>query len=224
MMFKSILLTALLLSSTVTSAQAAPSDLTITSTSITEIDSFTPVPLELPTSDNAIGDIITSIDGMIAVGQKIWKIVEAGRPVVTTKFSPGVSVLPQTQGENPTLNQMSNWSAPVFRTYRVSFKNNASDEVVGFNYTIYFQANGSYRGQGKYIANLKVDASEIYAAWLFNVDATSELVGVANIGTDTAPVASAIMQLSYAVKGPFNEIRKVKKFYVDGVGNIQTIP
>jgi len=222
-MFKSILLTALLLSSALSLAQMPSPDLEISSVTVSEIESLAPDE-EFPTEENAIGEIITAIDGVIALGERIWKIVDAGRPVITTRFSTGISVLPQITGENPTVNQMANWSAPIFKSYRVAFKNRANSELVGFTYTVYFQSNGSYKGQGKYITNLKVDASDIYTSWLFNFDATSELVGVANVGSDTAPIASAIMQISYAVKGPLNEIRQAKRFYIDGQGKIQIIP
>lgn len=227
MMFKSILLVAILLSSVSTSA-SMPSELQndhllkITSLTIYEVEPIVPI-VDLPAARNSVDDVIATIDGMLAIGQKIWKIVDAGRPVITTKFSPSISVLPQLTGENPTLNQMANWSPPSYRSYRISFGNKYR-EVVGFTYTVYFQYGGSLKGQGKYIANLKVDASKIYTAWLYDFDASSELVGVANVGTDAAPVASAIMQISYAVRGPLNEVRDSVRFYVDGLGNIQTIP
>jgi hypothetical protein len=232
-MFKSILLATILLStgvfSGVSNAHAESPDLInnpalkITSVSVSEVETLTPM-LELPTAGNPIGDIITTIDGIIAVGQRIWKIVDAGRPVITTKLAPMISVLPHLEGENPTLNQMASWSAPKVRSYRVSFKNGFGSEVVGFTYTIYFQFNGSLKGTGKYITNLKVQASEIYTSWGFNFDATSELVGIANVGSIDAPVASATMQISYTVKGLVNESRSSQGFYVDGVGNIQVIP
>jgi hypothetical protein len=232
MMFKSILLATILLSSGIISgASNAHAESTvllndpalrITSVTVSEVENITPM-VVLPTAGNPIGDIITTIDGIIAVGQRIWKIVDAGRPVITTKIAPMVSVLPHLEGENPTLNQMANWSAPKVRSYRVSFKNGFNSEVVGFTYTIYFQFNGSLKGTGKYITNLKVQASEIYTAWGFNFDATSELVGIANVGSLEAPVASATMQISYAVKGLVNESRASQGFYVDGAGNIQVI-
>ncbi|MBC7538617.1 MAG: hypothetical protein H7281_07340 [Bacteriovorax sp.] len=232
-MFKSILLATILLStgvfSGVSNSHAESPDLhnnpalKITSVSVSEVETLSPM-LELPTVGNPIGDIITTIDGIIAVGQRIWKIVDAGRPVITTKLAPMISVLPHLEGENPTLNQMASWSAPKVRSYRVSFKNGFGSEVVGFTYTIYFQFNGSLKGTGKYITNLKVQASEIYTSWGFNFDATSELVGIANVGSMDAPVASATMQISYTVKGLVNESRSSQGFYVDGAGNIQVIP
>lgn len=228
-MFKSILLATILLSSFVSNAGTESPDpkndpaLKITSVSVTELDTVAPM-ATLPKVQGPLGDIIASIDGIIAVGQKIWKIVDAGRPVITTKFAPMVSVLPEMLGPNPTLNQMANWSAPKFKSFRVSFKNAYNSEVVGFTYTIYFQYNGSYQGSGKYITNLRVQASEIYTSWGFNFDASSELVGIANVGSAADPVASATMQISYTVKGLINESRGAQGFYADGNGNIQVIP
>ncbi len=228
-MFKSVLLSLGLLSSLVTNVHAKspfqndPS-LEITSVTVSEVENFALMPeLPSPTPNLAIGEIITAIDGMLAVGQKIWKIVDASRPVVTTNFSPTISVLPDIGGVNPAQNQMANWSRPVSRSFRVSLRNSSNTELLGFTYSIYFQANGSYKGKGKYIANLKVDASDIYASWFYNFDATSELVGVANVGTDEEPVASAIMKVSYTIKKFGDEFRKVTRFYVDGSGNIQVI-
>lgn len=229
MMFKSILLATILLSSVVSNAHAESPELLndpalkITSVTVSEVETITPM-VELPSAANPLGEVIATIDGIIAIGQKIWKIVDAGRPVITTKLAPTVSVLPHLEGENPTLNQMANWSVPKVRSYRVSFKNGFNSEVVGFTYTIYFQFNGNLKGTGKYITNLKVQASEIYTAWGFNFDATSELVGIANVGSAEAPVASATMQISYAVRGLVNESRSAQGFYVDGAGNIQVIP
>ena len=224
-MFKSILLATILLSSFVSNAGTESADvqndpaLKITSVSVTELDAAIPM-TNFPKVQGPLGDIITTIDGIIAVGQKIWKIVDAGRPVITTKFAPMVSVLPEMLGPNPTLNQMANWSAPKFKSFRISFKNAYNSEVVGFTYTIYFQYNGNFKGSGKYITNLRVQASEIYTSWGFNFDASSELVGIANVGTYEEPIASATMQISYTVKGLLNESRGAQSFYVDGAGTI----
>lgn len=175
---------------------------------------------------NPIDEIIASIDGIIAIGKKIWPIIEAGRPVITTNgLVPAISVLPEidSPSKTPALHLMANWSIPRAVSYRVSYKNFFGSEVLGFTYTVYFQYNGSYQGNGKYITSLKVQASEIEASWGFNFDATSELVSVANVGSDDDPVASAIVAVSYKAKGLLNESRSVQSFYVDGNGNIQAL-
>ena len=224
-MLKSLLLATLLLTSALgnfahADIQKDPA-LVIHSMSVTEVEALTPM-AELPT--NPIGEVIAVIDSMIAIGKKIWPIIEAGRPVITNRLVPAISILPKLEeGPNPTLNQMSNWSIPKVKSYRVSFKNAFGSEVVGFTYTLFWQYNGDYKGNGKYVTNLKVQASQIYMSWGFNFDATSELIGITNVGSNEAPVASGIIQVAYAVKGLMNEVRRSQSFYVDGLGNFQVL-
>lgn len=193
----------------------------IESVTVSEVEHVVPT-VELPTG-NPLGEVIAVVDTLIALGKKIWPIIEAGRPVITNKLIPATSILPHVEGENPTLNSMNNWSVPKVKSYRVSFKNGWGSEVVGFTYTLFWQYNGDFKGTGKYVTNLKVQASEIYMSWGFNFDATSELIGIANVGSQAEPVASGILQVAYTVKGLMNEVRSAQSFYVDGAGNFQVL-
>lgn len=229
MMFKSLLVATLLLSSLACNAAASQNDpaLEIQSVSVVEVEtpSFSmemDTRVELPVG-NPIGEISIMIDSLIAIGKKIWPIVQAGKPVLTNRLIPATSILPHLDNPQGVMNQMANWSIPKTRSYRISFKNGFGMEVVGFTYTIYFQYNGNLNGVGKYVTNLRVQASEIYAAWGFNFDAVSELVGIANVGSASNPVASGIMQVSYIAKGMLNEARSSQSFYVDGAGNMQVL-
>jgi len=70
-----------------------------------------------------IADIIMTIDNLLALGSKVWTIIEKGRPVVTTNFAQAVSIVPNIDGTNVVLNNMENWSVPRMVSYRVSFVN-----------------------------------------------------------------------------------------------------
>ncbi len=180
--------------------------------------------VELPKAPtNPIDEISIMIDGLIAIGKKIWPIIDAGRPVINNKLAPAVSILPALQSDRGVLTEMSGWSVPKAQSYRVSYKNYFGMEVVGFTYTIMFQYNGSLKGVGKYITSLKIMASNIYTAWGFDFDANSELVGISNVGTDENPVASGIIAVSYAVRGKLNEVRNADSLYVDGYGRLQVL-
>ncbi|MGZ3789398.1 MAG: hypothetical protein ACXVLQ_12795 [Bacteriovorax sp.] len=196
--------------------------LTITGVKVREIETaekFAPTAPFL----NPIGDVIMVIDNLLALGQKIWPIIEQGRPVVTTKMAPAVSIIPNIDGTNVVLNQMANWSLPRYVSYRMSFTNAFGGEVVGFTYTIFFQYNGNYNNKGRYVTNLKVQASDINASWGSDFDASSELIGISNVGTMENPLASGIIQVSYVAKGVFNQHAGATSFYVDGAGNISPI-
>jgi hypothetical protein len=230
--FKSLLIVILLVSSVSAFSQEIDPALVISSVEVHQVenpaDLFEQNPkIELPNiTTNPVDEIAMYLDGLIAIGKKIWPIIDAGRPVINTSgLAPVISVLPHIEGEQTRneLLQMANWSVPKMISYRITYKNYYGSEVIGFTYTLFFQHNGTYKGVGKYITSLKVQASQIYASWGFNFDATSELINVANVGTATDPVASAIIQISYKARGHINESRYAQSFYVDGNGNIKLL-
>jgi hypothetical protein len=196
--------------------------LTITDVQVREIE-MTDLAAPKSLTLNPIGDIIMILDNILAIGQKIWPIIEAGRPVVNTKMAAAVSVIPNIDGTNVVLNNMENWSLPRMVSYRISFNNALGMEVVGFTYTVYFQHSGSYQGKGKYITNLKIQASNVAASWGSNFEASSELIGISNVGTLENPLASAIIQVSYVAKGVFNQYAGARSFYLDGAGHMSPI-
>lgn len=202
---------------------------TLASVSVTEVPvsnfeyKIPPIANPAPTQGNPIDEISIIIDSLIALGKKIWPIIEAGRPVITDRLAPSVSIIPKTDLAQAVLYEMENWSAPAVKRYRVAYKNKLGSDVVAFTYTVYFQYNGSWNNVGKYVTSLKVEASEIYTSWGFNLDASSEMVNISNVGTKEAPIGSGIIQVSYKVKGYLNEIRSAQSFFVDGEGNIQLL-
>jgi hypothetical protein len=224
-MFKALFIATLMLLNVSTYAQEVDESQVIASVEVSRVET---VPLiEVPAvPGNPIDEIAMYLDGLIAIGKKIWPIIDAGRPVInTTGIIPSLSVIPKIEGADPkaAFYDMANWSAPKAESYRVSYKNKFGSEVIGFTYTVYFQFNGDYNGKGKYITNLKVQASEVYAAWGFNFSATSELIGIANVGSKEDPTASAIIQISYIAKGLINEVRNAQSFYVDGQGTMRLL-
>ena len=199
----------------------------ITSVEVTEVDSHD-LPMIAPQTDTikSLDEIAMVIDGLIAIGKKVWPIIDANRPVINTaSLAPAMSIIPETLTgtARAELSQMANWSSPKVVSYHVSYKNAYKIEVVGFTYSILFQYNGSHQGKGKYITGLKVQASEDKAAWGFNFDAASELLSMANVGTEENPVASGMFQVSYKVRGLINEMRNAQSFYVDGSGDIKVL-
>jgi hypothetical protein len=232
MKVKSLLLSCLVLFSLISPAIAemtvAKDDpaYTLDSVSVTEVPASnygSKIPPSVPKPENPIDEISIIIDSLIAIGKKLWPIIEAGRPVITDRLAPSVSIIPRTDLAQAVLYEMENWSVPAVKRYRVSYKNKMGSEVVAFTYTVYFQYNGSWNKVGKYVTSLKVEASEIYTTWGFNLDATSEMVNISNVGTKEAPIGSGIIQVSYKVKGYLNEIRSAQSFFVDGEGNIQLL-
>lgn len=167
-----------------------------------------------------LGQIIMITDQLIALGKKIWAIIEAGKPVITTNMSKPISVLPKLPGNDIAFYDMADWSMPAVKSYRVSYKNGFGSEVIGFTYTVYFQHSGTYNDAGAYITSLNVEASEIYVSWGFKFDATSALVGIANMGSTIDPVASATVSIAYKASSWFSDVNTQESFFVTGKGSL----
>lgn len=172
-------------------------------------------------NDKNLGQIIMVVDQLLALGKKIWPIIEAGRPVVNSNFAPAISVLPRVEGASSNeiaFYEMENWSAPRQQSYKVAYKNGWGSEVISFVYTVAFQYNGSYQGKGRYITGLDVRASQISVSWGFEFNADSVLVNIANLGSKDSPVASATVRINYSAKSILRTIQTSESFHVNGNG------
>ena len=224
-MFKALLIATILLSNLPSYAQELVDEQTITSVEITKVE-VEPDSEFISTIGGPIGEITMILDGLIAIGTKLWPIIEAGKPVINTSgMASSISVLPEFKNADPKREfyEMANWSMPRAQSFRVSYKNRVNSELVGFTYTVYFQFNGNYNGKGKYITNLKIQATNASALWGFKLNASSKLIGISNVGTIQNPIASAIIQITYSAKNVINEYRSSQSFYVDGLGKMKIL-
>lgn len=175
-----------------------------------------------PGPGSEIGDVISIMREIIAFGKEIYKIVEAGKPVVNTKYAP-ISVLPLNTefGRDITPTDLSNWNAPRYAKFKVIYKNGYGSEVVSFTYNINMSAGGKYQGKGSYITNAQIVPENISVAWGYTFNATMSLVGLTNIGSEEDQVAGATLQLSYSVSTVVKEIRNNMTIFIAGDGTIQ---
>lgn len=193
----------------------------ITSVEVTEV-SDTEVPEK---SDKTLGEVIMVVDQLIGLGKKIWPIIEAGKPVVNTTFTPAISILPRVEGEphDVAFYNMANWEAPRQKSYNVDFKNGWGMNVISFSYNVSYQYGGSYEGKGRYLTGVDVSASNISVSWGFNFDATSNLVSMANRGAQDDPIASATIKIQYEASSVLRNIQSTQSFHVTGDGDIQQL-
>jgi hypothetical protein len=198
---------------------------TIESITVTEVESLEPAPSaeNYVLQEKGLGEIIMSIDKLLALGKKIWAIVEAGRPVVQTAFAPTVSVLPNVENPNMAFGEMENWSMPKVKTYRVVYKNLLGMEVVAFTYGVYYQHGGTYQGKGAYLTGVNVNARDVKVSWGFEFNAASTVVAIANRGSSANPNAGLTIRINYLAKSVLREIRSSESFHVAGNGEFAVI-
>lgn len=169
-----------------------------------------------PTPTGMLDSVIMVVDKLIAIGQKIIPTIEKGKAVVTNTSMAAVSVLPRLETIDPVVHDMGNWSIPVTKHYQISYKNGLGSEVVSFVYSVSYQYGGTYGGKGQYLTGIRASARNINIAWGFDLDASSQLVQISNIGTTEDVVAAATIEISYTVKNWTRTITAVKSFFIAG--------
>jgi len=192
----------------------------ISEVSVKEVESTSVELIETANDKNEIKDIIAIIDDLVALGKKVWPLIEANKPVINTDMSKQFSVIPHIEGQSVEFYEMENWSFPKAKSYRVEYKNGYGMVVVGFTYTVQFQYGGQYNGVGRYLSGIRVAASAVEVMWGYNFNAKSEMLNIANLGSRDFPVSGATVQISYVVKNVLKEMRNKQSFYVSGRGEI----
>jgi hypothetical protein len=175
-----------------------------------------------PGPGSEVGDVISVLREIIAFGKEIYKIVEAGKPVINTNYAP-ISVLPlETEfGKDITPMKLSKWRAPKFVKFKVTYKNGYGAEVVSFTYNVNMSYGGQFKGKGAFITNAQIVPENVTVAWGYTFNAKMSLVGLTNIGTDEEPIAGATLVLSYSVSTLIKEDRNNMTIFIAGDGTIQ---
>lgn len=176
-----------------------------------------------PSATSMLDSVIMVVDKLIAIGQKIIPTIEKGKAVVTNNPMAAISVLPRVETVDPVVHDMGNWSVPVTKHYKIAYKNGLGSEVVTFVYSVSYQYNGTYGGKGKYLTGIRASARNINVAWGFDLDASSQLVQISNIGTTEDVVAGATIEISYTVKNWTRTITTIESFFVAGDGSLRKL-
>ena len=168
----------------------------------------------------ALDNVIMVVDKLAAIGQKIMPLIEKGRPVVTNSPMAAISVIPRLDTKDPVLHEMGGWSIPMSKHYKIAYSNGFGGEVVSFVYSISYQYGGQYLGVGKYLTGIRASARNIVVSFGFDLDASSQLVQLSNIGTTKNVVAGATVEISYTVKNWSRVNTTNEAFFIAGDGRL----
>lgn len=154
------------------------------------------------------------IDHIIAIGEKIWKIIERNKPVVTQTYQTA-SLLPEGV-KNWT--QLSGWKVPETRVYKTVYKNGYGMEVAEFNYRVAFTPGGTVNGKGQYLARVEIEPAVLNVAWGYKFNASGEILSVTNAGTSKEPIAAMELRMNWSVDTVIRHMQESTRFYVRGDG------
>lgn len=169
---------------------------------------------------STLDGVVKIVDKLIAVGQKIYKIVASGKPELTMASNP-VSVVPMDdKGKVVAPFLLENWEVPKSKKFRVTIENYMGIDVVDFEFMVIFSYGGSFAGAGKYITSAQVKPTYVDVTWGFTFDVNCSLQSIMNSGTKENPVAGALLMIDYRVVSVLQERVVNKTFYIDGLGNL----
>lgn len=183
-----------------------------------------PIPNELeelinrPVQKSDIGSIIMVTKQLIALGKEIYKIVEAGKPVVTLNSEP-VQILPRDeQGATVEAFELSGWRAPRVQKYRVKTKNYLGMSPASFDFMLIYSYGGKYRGKGAFITGAQIKPTAVDVKWGYKLDAQFKVQSIMNQGSESAPIAGAVLMIDYNIKTVLQNRSDNKTFFINGLG------
>jgi hypothetical protein len=138
-----------------------------------------------------------SLDTILTVGEKVWSLIEAGKPVVNLNMPPAVAALPRGL---QCWTDLEGWQPTHTETYEVSYKNGFGMEVVKFQFRLAYTPGGSIGGHGKYLANVSVVPAQVNVLWGYSFDAGVTVADAVNLGTSVDPVAGMQLTVNWTVK------------------------
>ena len=166
--------------------------------------------------DATLDKVDLIVDKVINIGQKIWTVVEKGRPVANYS-SANANALPANASR---WDQLQNWNQPTSKVVSVVYKNAFGMEVINFKYRILLLSGGSANGVGKYIGYATVQPLEMTVAYMYAFNVKASVDSVYNMGTKKNPLAGMILNINWTVETVLKKSTMTHSYALDGLGNI----
>lgn len=153
------------------------------------------------------------ISKIVNLGKDLWQIIERNKPVVNVSID-FASAVPATVSN---IIELQNFSDLQFQSFRIWGTNLLGQTVFDVVYTLVHQYGGSYKGIGKFLANVTVLPSKIDVKFGYTVSVKVVNVSSINIGTKENPIGSVIMHLKFSVSSviKYYESNKIFQFRGD---------
>ncbi len=153
-------------------------------------------------------------DQIVNIGEKVWAIIEANKPVVTVE-TPVAHALPRGL---ECWADLEHWQAPRTQSYEVLYKNGFGMEVVKFRFRLHYTYGGGKAELGQYLANVAVLPSELNVMWGYTFNAKVEVAQAINMGSKENPLAGLEMNVRWNAKTVLKESENSFHFFVSGDG------
>ncbi len=182
-----------------------------------EFETGAPMSNGTPSGDGFDGQLdkyAVILDKIIVIGEKIWKIVDKGRPVVSVSTK-NASALP-SGAQN--WDSLEGWRMPKVGLYRIYHRNGFGVIIADLTVRITFTPGGSVEGVGQYLANVSVVPHSLYVAWGFSFNCEVQVMNAVNMGTKVKPIAGMELLLKWTLDSPLSHREESQSFFVRGDG------
>jgi hypothetical protein len=177
---------------------------------------------QLTNGTQNVGEVIAIANEIVALGERIYNLVDKGRPTNKLDYSP-ISILPKVNGVVADILDTEGWRAPVKRSYRIAWKNLYGMEVVIFKYSVIYSYGGTYNGRGAYLTATQIIPDYSSVSFGFDFSASMKLVGLQNHGTKSSPIAGAVIQLEYSISNMLKADTYSDTFHITGQGSFKSL-
>lgn len=163
---------------------------------------------------NPVKEVDATLDVIINMGAKIWKIFEASTPVVNLSAK-RANALPKAVTD---WRDMSNWSDVQAKQYTIEYKNGFNATVVRFSVLMTYTYDGQFQGRGKYLSDVGFLVNEYWVAPLYKLEGESEVVRVQNVGKADEAIAAMELNMVWRVSNVLVKSQNAVNYYVRGDG------
>jgi hypothetical protein len=174
---------------------------------------------EQPPKD--IASVIVTIEKIVNIASKVWEIVKENKPVINietkyaTAYPEGVT----------SATQLASWSRPKTYVYGFYAENLYGSVMIDCKYKFSYTYNGAYKGKGKYLTGVAIipEVAQVGWGYKFYMSAAVPDSTIANVGTDSNPVAAMQMKLTWKMSTVLKEVTGTSVYYVEGTGYFDEI-
>ena len=197
-----------------------PKSVKITLIETTEEPDMQYVQLQEATSKDAASTLVL-LDGIVNTASKAWQIVQGNAPVVNinTKYA---TAYPQGV---TSASQLAQWNRPKTYSYGFYAENLYGSVMINCKYKVSYSYGGTYKGKGAYLTGVTVIPNVASVAWgyKFYMSASVPDSTIANVGTDTDPIAALQLNLNWKMATVLKEVDGASVYYVQGNGYFNEI-
>lgn len=166
------------------------------------------------------GQVIDVLDRVVAVGERVYTLVQRGKPNLTTTYA-SLSVIPRDPISKEIVDVMDleDCSYPMRKKYETVISK-GSREVIRFEYELIFSHSCSYDGKGKYILAALIKPKSVVVKYGWDLNATMSLQGIMNHGKKTNPIMGANLNMKLVINNLGTAFEKDHTIHITGDGKV----